>query len=63
MIAASVGDQGKNQKSDVLYVQQLLNKHPFSKGKTDGMPLKEDGACGKNYCRHSAISSRGGWPG
>ncbi|MFO1370778.1 MAG: M15 family metallopeptidase [Marinagarivorans sp.] len=47
MISASVGDQGKNQKSDVLYVQQLLNKHPFSKGKTGDMPLKEDGACGK----------------
>ena len=41
MISASVGDQGKNQKSDVLYVQQLLNKHPFSKGKTGDMPLKK----------------------
>lgn len=46
MISASVGQQGKNQKSDVLTVQKLLNSHPFAKGRGAPMPLAEDGACG-----------------
>lgn len=46
MLSASVGNQGKNQKSDVLLIQKLLNKHPFSKSKPTSMPLQEDGACG-----------------
>jgi len=47
MLRASVGNSGKNNKSDVIYVQNLLNKHKFSLSDTNLMPLKADGICGK----------------
>jgi len=47
MLRASVGNSGKNNKNDVAYVQNLLNKHKFSLSHTNLMPLKTDGICGK----------------
>jgi D-alanyl-D-alanine carboxypeptidase len=47
MLSSSVGNLGKNQKSDVLLVQKLLNSHPFSGSHRSIFPLNVDGACGK----------------
>lgn len=47
MLRASVGNSGQNNKSDVAYVQNLLNKHKFSLSNTETMPLTADGICGK----------------
>lgn len=46
MLRASVGNGGKNNKNDVVYVQTLLNKHKFSLSTKNLMPLKIDGICG-----------------
>lgn len=43
MLKKSVGKGGKNDKPDVIYVQQLLNKWRAKSGQ-----LKVDGLCGKN---------------
>lgn len=47
MLRASVGNGGKNNKSDVIYIQTLLNNHKFSLSNTSSMPLRTDGVCGK----------------
>ncbi len=46
MLKSSVGNQGTNNKSEVLHVQKALNQHSFAKTSSCQAPLKEDGVCG-----------------
>lgn len=47
MLRASVGNGGQNNKNDVIYVQNLLNKNRSLLSSTDAAPLNADGICGK----------------